>query len=107
MSNNENNKNDGFGRGLTLIIIGVIALFITFFDFEIDWHMLVKLWPLLLIIIGVCIMPINKWVRTVVLFALVAAGLIAYHSKTENVTKVIDKTEIRSVFSGDDDDDDY
>ena len=105
MNNEEKKKNDSFVNGVTLILIGVIALMVTFFDFEIDWHVLAKMWPLLLIIIGVCIMPINKWVRTVLLFALVATGLIAYHSKTETVTKVIDKTEIRSVFSGDDDDD--
>lgn len=105
MNNEEKKKNDSFVNGVTLILIGVIALMVTFFDFEIDWHVLAKMWPLLLIIIGVCIMPINRWIRTVVLFALVAVGLIAYHSKTETVTKVIDKTEIRSVFSGDDDDD--
>ena len=105
IKNEEKNKNDSFINGITLIIIGVVALMVTFFDFELDWHVLAQLWPLLLIIIGVCIMPINKWIRTVLLLALVAAGLIAYHNKTENVTKVINKTEIKSVFSGDDDDD--
>ncbi|MBO2523876.1 MAG: hypothetical protein CW336_08545 [Bacteroidetes bacterium] len=105
MNNEEKKKNDSFINGITLIIIGVVALMVTFFDFELDWHVLAQLWPLLLIIIGVCIMPINKWIRTVLLLALVAAGLIAYHNKTENVTKVINKTEIKSVFSGDDDDD--
>lgn len=106
MSNNENNKNDGFGRGLTLIIIGVIALFITFFDFEIDWHMLVKLWPLLLIIIGVCIMPINKWIRTVVALVLLALGFVAYQNKMDN-DRVINKTEIISIFCDDDDEEDF
>ena len=102
MSNNENNRNDGFGMGLTLIIIGVVALFITFFDFEVDWHLLRKLWPLLLVIIGVCVMPINKWIRTVIALVLLAFGFLAYQSKAEGETK-FNKTEIISRFCNDDD----
>ena len=102
MSNKEQNKNDGFGSGLTLIILGVIALMVTFFDFEIDWHMMAKLWPLLLIIIGVCIMPINRWIRTVLALLLLALGFVAYQNKI-NDDKVLDKTEIISSFNGDDD----
>lgn len=112
MSNNENKKDDGFGKGLTLIIIGVIALLITFFDFEIDWHVLGKMWPVLLIIIGVCIMPINKWIRTVIALILLAVGAVAYHQKAD-VTSVNNKTEYRSkctrvIIDNDlDDDDDF
>ena len=102
MSNNEQNKNDGFGSGLTLIILGVLALMVTFFDFEIDWHMMAKLWPLLLIIIGVCIMPINRWIRTVLALLLLALGFVAYQNKVDG-DKVLDKTEIISSFNGDDD----
>lgn len=111
MNNNENKKDDGFGKGLTLIIIGVIALLITFFDFEIDWHVLSKLWPLLLIIIGVCIMPVNKWIRAAIALTLLLIGAVAYHQKAESdgVTKVKNKTEFRikshSHFDSDDDDD--
>lgn len=112
MSNNGNKKDDGFGKGLTLIIIGVIALLITFFDFEIDWHVLGKMWPVLLIIIGVCIMPINKWIRTVIALILLAVGAVAYHQKAD-VTRVNNKTEYRSkctrvIIDNDlDDDDDF
>lgn len=106
MSNNENKKNDGFGRGIILIIIGIIALMVTFFNFEIDWRMMTKLWPLLLIIIGVCIMPINRWIRTVIALVLLALGFVAYQSKLDRDNNIIDKIEIISTFSGDDYDDD-
>lgn len=112
MSNNENKNNDGFGRGLTLIIIGVIALLITFFDFEIDWHVLAKMWPVLLIIIGVCVMPINKWIRTVIALVLLALGAVAYHQKAgedDGCTKVHNRVEYRThshtYYDCDDDDD--
>lgn len=101
MNNDEKKKNDGFANGVTLIVIGVIALIVTFFDFEIDWHLLWEMWPLLLIIIGVCIMPINRWVKLAVILFLVAVGLVAYNHKTEHVTKVINKIEMRSSHFND------
>jgi len=104
MSNNENKTSDGFGKGLTLIIIGAIALLVTFFDYEINWHVMSQLWPLLLIIIGVCIMPINRWLRTCIALVLLLLGCWAYQNKIDG-KKVIDKTEIISSFSDDDDDD--
>ena len=104
MSNKENKGGDGLGKGITLIIIGVIALLVTFFDIDIDWHVMAKLWPLLLIIIGICIMPVNRWVRTILATMLIIVGFIAYQSKMCD-EKHIDKTEIISSFSDDDDDD--
>ena len=113
MENNTKRTNDGFGKGIILIIIGVVALLITFFDFEVDWDVMLKLWPLLLIIIGVCIMPIDKWIRTVIALVLLSLGAVAYLQKAngDGCTKVINKTEYkikshsRVVFDDDDDDD--
>ena len=81
MSNKENKKGDGFGKGITLIIVGVIALLVTFFEVEIDWH-----------------------VVTILATVLIIVGFIAYQSKVCD-EKHIDKTEIISSFSDDDDDD--
>lgn len=112
MENNENKKDNGFGKGLTLIIIGVIFTFVTLFDFEIDWHVMAKMWPLLLIIIGVCIMPINKWIRAVIALILLAFGTVMYHQKAgdeDGCTKVNNRVEYRmhkhSYSDWDDDDD--
>ena len=104
MSNDENNSTDGFGRGLTLIIIGVIALLVTFFEIDLDWHVILKLWPILLIIIGICIMPINKWVKTALALSLVALGIMAYQNRIEE-GKGGKTVEIISSYLDDDDDD--
>ena len=106
MNNNENNKNVGFGNGMVLIVIGVIALCVTFFDIDLDWDVLLDLWPILLIIIGICIMPINKWVKTALALSLLALGIMAYQNRIHE-DKVINKVEIISSFSGDDEDDDF
>ena len=114
MDNSEKEKDKGFGQGITLIIIGVIFTLITIFDFEINWHVMSKMWPLLLIIIGVCIMPINKWIRTAIALVLLIFGAVAYHQKADgdygNKTKIHNRVEykIKSHSSTDfDDDDDF
>ena len=114
MDNNEKEKDRGFSQGIILIIIGVIFTLITVFDFEINWHVMSKLWPLLLIIIGVCIMPINKWIRTAIALVLLVFGAMAYHEKadgnTDNSSKIRNRVEykMKSHSSMDfDDDDDF
>ena len=104
MSEKENNKNDGFSKGIVLIIIGVIALLITFFEVAVDWHVVGKMWPVLLIAIGIGIMPINRWIRTVLILVLLALGYVAYQNKTDGTTKVINKTVIISTYDDENED---
>lgn len=104
MDNNENNKNVGFGNGMVLIVIGIIALCVTFFDVDLDWDVLIDLWPILLIIIGICIMPINKWVKTALALSLLALGIMAYQNRIEE-GKGGKTVEIISSYLDDDDDD--
>lgn len=105
MSNNENNKNTGFGNGIVLIVLGVIGLCITFFDIDLDWDILLDLWPIILIIIGICLLPINKWIRAALALALVALGIMAYQNRIEE-GKSGKTVEIISSYIDDDEDDD-
>ena len=105
MSNNENNKNTSFGNGIVLIVVGIIALCVTFFDIDLDWDILLDLWPILLIIIGICIMPINKWIKTALALSLVTLGIMAYQNRVEE-GKGGKTVEIISSYYNDDDDDD-
>lgn len=78
MANSKTKSGDGFATGMTLIIIGIFALCAIFFDIHIVWENVVKLWPLLLIITGVCILPINRWIRIVIVAVVVLGGVIGY-----------------------------
>lgn len=104
MDNNENKKNDGFGKGIILIVIGIFALMLTFFEIDIDWDIMADLWPLLLIIIGVCIMPINKWIKTVIALILLAFGCVMYSCRTKLVEKQPRRIEMIKTTVVDDDD---
>ena len=103
MNNGEKKENEGFGRGIILIIIGVAALLATFFEFDIDWNVVGHMWPVILIAIGVGIMPINRWIRFLLVCALLAIGYVAYqHKLGDDTTTVIHKTEIISRYHDDD-----
>ena len=68
MSNNKEKKNDdGIVGGIILIVIGLIALMVTFFDIEIVWSEIAKLWPVFIIIFGISILPFNKFFKSILL----------------------------------------
>ena len=102
MENNEKHSNDGFGKGIILILIGVVALMVTFFEFEIDWDVIADMWPVLLIIIGVCIMPVNRWIRLIAAVVLLAFGYAAYCYKANVVEKRPSKIEMIKTIVVDD-----
>ncbi len=78
MANSKTKSGDGFATGMMLIIIGVFAMCVIFFDIHIVWQNVIRLWPLLLIIIGVCVLPINRWIRTGIVAVVVLGGVIGY-----------------------------
>ncbi|MCQ2315357.1 MAG: hypothetical protein MJZ85_01540 [Bacteroidales bacterium] len=110
MANSKTKSGDGFATGMTLIIIGIFALCAIFFDIHIVWENVVKLWPLLLIIIGVCILPINRWIRIGIVAVVVLSGVIGYtymdggcnSSVRHSVTIIDDWYEDESVDNQDD-----
>lgn len=83
MSNN-GKSGDGFATGVIMILIGIFALCATFFHFHIVWSQLLRLWPLLLIIIGVSVIPINRWIRTGIIILVLICGAIGYHYLVKN-----------------------
>ena len=90
----ENNKR-GFGGAIALILSGIVLLLITLFDIEIDAKVLFELWPFVLIIVGVCIMPVARWLKTTLLVIVVAAACITYACKVDGdiIPKAIEKYE--------------
>lgn len=84
MSNAREKSGDGFATGVIMILIGIFALCVTFFHIHIVWSQLIRLWPLLLIIIGVSMIPVNRWIRTGIIVLILVCGAIGYHSLVKN-----------------------
>lgn len=84
MSKAHGKSGDGFATGVIMILIGIFALCVTFFDIHIVWSQLIRLWPLLLIIIGVSMIPIDRWIRTGIIVLILICGAIGYHGLVKN-----------------------
>ena len=79
--NDNNNKNDnGVVSGIILIVIGFVALMVTFFDVEIVWSELAKLWPVFIIIFGISILPLNKLLKAILVITSIIISLLLYYN---------------------------
>lgn len=81
MSNNKEKKNDdGIVGGIILIVIGLIALMVTFFDIEIVWSEIARLWPVFIIIFGISILPFNKFFKSILVIAMILISFLLYYN---------------------------
>jgi hypothetical protein len=61
--------------GVLLIGFGVLFLLRNFDIISFNWYHLRELWPLLIILLGIAILPVNGFVRIIVAFALVLVSV--------------------------------
>lgn len=70
--------------GVIVIFIGVVALLSSLNVIDFSWHVVLRLWPLLLILYGVSILPVNGYLKTALLVLVLGAGCLLYHYEEEN-----------------------
>ncbi|HOI31539.1 MAG TPA: DUF5668 domain-containing protein, partial [Bacteroidales bacterium] len=70
--------------GILLIALGTLFLLdrLDFFDFQ--WRVLIRLWPLLLILWGVSILPVQNFLKIILALAVGALGVVMYGHQYEN-----------------------
>lgn len=81
MSKNNHKNNGNFTMGIVITTIGVIALFATFGYVKIVWPVIWKLWPILLILVAICLLPINKYVKGIILMLIILGSCFIYQNK--------------------------
>lgn len=74
-------KNQNFTAGLMLTILGVILLMRNFDLLDLDWEVLFKFWPLLLIYAGLATIYGNKktWLIPIAMVAVTVLAIILYY----------------------------
>ena len=65
--------------GIIILVVGVFALLASFDVIDISWRIVWRLWPLLLIFLGVAVLPIKDWLKALLLLASLALGVMLYH----------------------------
>ena len=64
--------------GIIILFIGVIALLAAFNVFDFSWTILWRLWPMMLILIGVMILPVKDWLKAILLVLTLCGSVLLY-----------------------------
>lgn len=95
--------------GILILFTGVIALLVTLHVFEFHWSILWSLWPMILIICGISMLPINEYLKAAFLLVALGIGCLLYanessHYEGNAVTRFFNRHF--TVWNWDDDDGD-
>ena len=71
-------KNKNLFLGVILLFVGIVALLASLDIFEFRWSIVWKLWPMLLIFIGIIVLPIKDWLKVVMLLVSLAISVLLY-----------------------------
>lgn len=95
--------------GILILFTGVVALLATLHVFEFHWSILWRLWPMILIICGISMLPLNEYLKSAILLVALGMGCVLYHAESQHyegnaISRFIHKHS--PVWDWDDDDDD-
>ncbi len=69
--------------GIIILFIGVVTLLASFDVFDFSWRVAWKLWPMLLVFIGIAVLPVQDWLKAVLLVLALALGALLYHHEAQ------------------------
>jgi hypothetical protein len=70
--------------GIVLIMIGILFILKNAGIVFISWHMMWSLWPVLIILWGISVIPVNGWIKLVASLIVVVAGFFLVQRYTDN-----------------------
>ena len=77
-------KNKNLFLGVILLFVGIVALLASLDIFEFKWSIVWKLWPMLLIFIGIMVLPVKDWLKAVLLLVSLAISVLLYRYELTN-----------------------
>lgn len=94
--------------GLLILFAGVIALLSTLHVIDFHWSIVFRMWPMILILLGITILPLNEYLKGALVLVALALGCLLYHVEAQRyegnfVTRFCNN--VRSWSSNSDDDD--
>lgn len=94
--------------GIIILFIGVVALLASLGTISFSWQIALRLWPLLLIFLGIAILPVKDLFKAILLLVTLGAGVLLYQNEAKNHPE---RNRWGNWFSSSnwdwDDDDDY
>ena len=105
-------KSKNFITGILIIFVGVVALLAALNVFEFHWSIIFRLWPMMLIIFGITLLPLNDYLKSGLVLAALGLGCALYHVELQRyngnaITRLYNNVKSWSIdISNDDDEDD-
>ncbi len=73
--------------GVIIIFIGVVALLNSLNVIDFSWRVVWHLWPMLLVITGIAMLPVKEWLKTILLLVALAVGVLLYQNEAEKQSR--------------------
>lgn len=70
--------------GILIVFAGVIALLSALNVFDFHWSIFWRLWPMILIIMGIAFLPINDYYKALFLVLALGVGCLLYHQENKH-----------------------
>lgn len=95
--------------GLLILFVGVVALLAALDVFDFHWSIFFRLWPIILIIFGITLLPINEWLKAGLVLAALGLGCALYHVEAQRyngnaITRLYNNVKSWNI-KGDDEED--
>lgn len=72
--------------GIIILFIGVVALMASMGTIEFSWRVAWKLWPMLLVFVGIALLPLKEWMKALLLLIAIAIGVWLYQVEANKET---------------------
>lgn len=69
--------------GIIILFIGVVSLLASIDVIDLSWRIVWRLWPMLLIFIGIAILPVKDWLKAVLLVVALAVSVLLYQNEAK------------------------
>ena len=69
--------------GIFILFVGVVSLLASLDVIVLSWRIVWRLWPMLLIFIGILVLPVKDWLKAVLLVIALAVGVLLYQHEAE------------------------
>ncbi len=70
--------------GIIFVAVGVLSLLASLDVIDFSWRIAWRLWPLLLIFVGIAVLPIKEWLKAVLMLVALAIGVLLYQYEYNN-----------------------
>ena len=74
--------------GIIFLFVGVVTLLATLDVIEFSWGVAWRLWPMLLILIGIANLPLRDGIKALLLIAALTIGVLLYRHEAENDSRL-------------------